>query len=900
VCTSTCAADITSTVCQKSGSTLCRVSTGASVSDRHDLDDLLKLALSRPHDAMARARDILAGRPGPHAASIAHQAAGIVLRDTGDVSAAIGELRSALRAARRTGSPEREADVLASLGVALVHANRTAPGLAALDHAASLSQGVLLGRVLHRRGAVLWFLGRYPAALDDLQRAVSLLRRGGDLAWTARALSTRGLVYLDLGAPARADADFRAAGTLYAQTNQELEAIHAMGHQAWAAYRSGDLPGALTLLDETAARYQPLNVPTPALSMDRCDVLLAAGLTTDALAEADAAVEEIQQARGPSSMRAELLLTAANCALAADRPRAAIERAQAARSLFRRQQRAWWDAHAGLILVRARFAIGPPSSRLLTMANRAALRLDQLESRDATHAHLLAGRVALDLGSRDEADLHLTLAARSRRHGPAMERVAGWLSAALRAEAAGDLRRMLSACRRGLEVLDEHRWTLGATELRAQATAHGAELAALGQRHAARQHQPRLLLTWSERWRATALAVPAVRIPAGAALAADLAALRQANARLAEARRQGTPTAVHEREQLRLEKAVRSRSLQARGTPGAGHAVVDIAQLLEALGSTQLIEIVDVDGKLQVLVAAAGRVRQLQAGSTEHATQAADFARFALRRLARRRPGDDLESAAAILRAAGPELQRAILGPAARMLHDGPVVVIPPGKLHGVPWGLLPALSDRVFSVAPSAGAWMRGHALRPPRRPQVVFARGPGLATDGAEVALLAELYEGAMLLSGPEATAAGLLSAIDGAWLAHIAAHGSFRADSPLFSSLRMHDGPLTVYDFEQLHRAPYWLILPSCDSGVLAPAGADELLGLAASLLPLGTAGLIVSMVPVNDRAVVPMMMNLHERLRAGHGLAEAMCGLRRDSAGDVMQRAAAASMLALGAC
>ena len=34
----------------------------------------------------------------------------------------------------------------------------------------------------------------------------------------------------------------------------------------------------------------------------------------------------------------------------------------------------------------------------------------------------------------------------------------------------------------------------------------------------------------------------------------------------------------------------------------------------------------------------------------------------------------------------------------------------------------------------------------------------------------------------------------------------------------------------------------MLSSCDSGVLAPAGADELLGLVSSLLPLGTAGII----------------------------------------------------------
>ena len=56
---------------------------------------------------------------------------------------------------------------------------------------------------------------------------------------------------------------------------------------------------------------------------------------------------------------------------------------------------------------------------------------------------------------------------------------------ALQAQAADDPRRLLAACRRGLAVLDEHRFTLGASELRAQATAHGAELALLAQRHAA-------------------------------------------------------------------------------------------------------------------------------------------------------------------------------------------------------------------------------------------------------------------------------------------------------------------------------------------------------------------------------------------------------------------------------
>jgi CHAT domain-containing protein len=300
-----------------------------------------------------------------------------------------------------------------------------------------------------------------------------------------------------------------------------------------------------------------------------------------------------------------------------------------------------------------------------------------------------------------------------------------------------------------------------------------------------------------------------------------------------------------------------------------------------------------------VLVCAAGRVRQFAAGRTEDAIRAADFARFALRRLARARTGDDPDSARAILKAVGPDLQEAVLGPAAASLGDGPVIVVPPGRLHAIPWAVVPALAGRVFSVAPSAQAWLRARAAAAPSSRQVTLARGPGLVTDGAEVPLLAEMYSGATVLSGEDATAARVLSAIDGAWLAHIAAHGRFRADSPLFSSLRMRDGPLTVYDFEQLRRAPYRLILSSCDSAVLAPAGADELLGLVSSLLPLGTAGIIAGVVPLNDHAVVPLMVNLHSRLRAGQSLADAMRGVRQDAAGDPVQQAAAMSLVALGA-
>src|SRR6266545_4117557 len=403
-----------------------------------DVDNLLPLALSRPREALARAREVLAGQPDAQDASVAHQAAGIVLREFGDVHAAVREVREALRLSRQTGSSEREADVLATLGVALVYAGHTADGLATFDRA--------------------------------LNQAVAVLRRAGDELWTARSLNARGLVYVAMGLPARADEDFRAAERWFAKTSQVLDASYTVLNRALVAFSSGDLPAALSLLDEAASLVRPLGVPVTAISVDRCAVLLAAGLADDALAEAGAAVREMERIRGRSTKKAELLLMAANCALAAGQPEAALDWANAAHRLSRSHQSAWWKAHAAGALVQARYAAGPATARLLREADRSAVGLELVGSADVARAHLLAGRVALDLGRREDADRHFLAAAQSRRRGPALSRASGWLSEALRAEAAGQTRRMFSACGYGLAVLEEHRFTLGASELRAQAT----------------------------------------------------------------------------------------------------------------------------------------------------------------------------------------------------------------------------------------------------------------------------------------------------------------------------------------------------------------------------------------------------------------------------------------------
>ncbi|MBT2227486.1 CHAT domain-containing protein [Nonomuraea sp. NEAU-A123] len=881
-----------------------------------DPHDVLAMVFARPRQAMTAATAMLADGRGPYETSIAHQAIGILRREFGDLDAAIRELRQAVRLARRSGSPDREADVLATLGIALLQHGRTRPGLSALDTAAALAGGTTRARVLFRRAGARWILGRHGEALDDLEIAAPALLGAGDTVWAARALTLRGHVRLARGSVALADEDFRVAQRMFATTSQEHDSVVAIQNRGVVAFRAGDLPAALDLLDEADRGFQALGTPMFDLAADRCAVLLAAGLARDALEQADGALGHLARLRGQATMRAELLLIAARAALLAGDPGTARARAGEARALFAGQRRAWWAAHAQLILIQTALTEatapigrtagggavsgssagqsdggmgsggGVVSARSLGEAGRLAARLATLGSPEVWQAHLLAGRTALVLGRAREADHHLAEAARARHRGPATARAGGWLAEALRAAAAGRPRRLLYACRAGLALIEEHRLAFGSSELRALATAHGAELVTLAQRHWLRAGRPRHLLAWTERWRATSLEVPPVRPPDDHWLLAQLAALRETDHLLGRARSEGSSSAATlERDRDRLEARVRAATLRVRGAgardddPGPGGR-----RLLAAIGGGRLVELVVVDGVLYALLCGDGRVRRFTVGPAAAAVTEIEFARSRLRRLAYQD-----RTAPQELARLGARLERALLGPVATRLGNerqsgGPLVVVPPSTLHGAPWGLLPALRRRAFSVAPSAAAWLRARTAVPPADGGVVLVRGPGVANADGEVRSIAELYAEAAgpatVLADGSATAQGVLAAIDGCRLAHLAAHGTFRADSPLFSSLLLDDGPLTVYDLERLRRAPYRLVLSSCDSGQVAAVGADEVLGPATALLRLGTAGIVASVVPVNDEAAVPVMVALHDGLRRGLSLAEALCAARGD--------------------
>ena len=218
------------------------------------------------------------------------------------------------------------------------------------------------------------------------------------------------------------------------------------------------------------------------------------------------------------------------------------------------------------------------------------------------------------------------------------------MARAVLADVEGRPRDMLAACSRGLDLIDVHLGTLGATELRAQATARGDDLARLALGHAARTGDAGRLLVWSERWRATALAVPPVRLDVEPEMTRDLAALRVVAARLDDddsrrpAPRCGGSSGASRR------PYVGGRCTAQAPASGGRTPPVRVAELRSLLGDTDLVELTEVDGQLFAVVVSGDRPPAMHhVGPVEVAERALAHALFALRREGSRRGATPLD-----------------------------------------------------------------------------------------------------------------------------------------------------------------------------------------------------------------------------------------------------------------
>ncbi len=872
--------------------------TGTDRRQSLDRDALLALALAQPGEALRRAEHVVASGAGPVDEAVARQAIGIVLRDRGDTPGARTQLRLALRLQRRAGNADGVADVLSSLGITHALAGDFVAGIDCLTQARSLVRGATAGRVLVRLGYVLTLSGRFDEALAELTTAVTLLRPARDPVWQARAHNNRGLAALALGNTRLAEADFSFAEDCFDAAGQHLETAIARYNQGTVAAAAGQLPKALRLYDESGQQFAELGLFFSEVFTDECVLLLAAGLAQDALRTAETGLDRARSLRGQATSVATLALFAARAASAAGRPRDARDHARRARRMFAAQGRVVGADLARVAELEAALSLGPTRRTAPALASEVADRLSLLAPDESVRAHLLAARLALAARRPERALPHLRVAAGSRHRGSAIDRVTGWLAQAMLCDVEGRPRAMLAACARGLDVLDEYRISLGATEARATATTHGRDLVRLALRYAVARRDPRLVVRWNERLRSTLWLPPPATEREDRVLSAELAALRDVSRQLERQGDEETARRLRRRRDA-LEASVRARALRREGTPGRAGRAHTVAPDISA--DVVVVELVEVDGTLFAATVHGRRARLHEVGPAEAAATAVQHAQALLRRMARgtARHGDVL------LAAAGRELQARLLGGATAEVErtsqdDAPdVVLVAPARLYAAPWTLLPALTGRVVALAPSTRLWARAAATQPPDAGHVVLVSGPGLATGGGEIRPLVAAHPDPAVLTGPDATAERVLAALDGAALAHVAAHGVFRSDNPQFSALQLADGPLTVFDLERLARPPHRMVLASCDSGRMAPAGADELLGMVTCLVSLGTTGVLAPISPVHDEATVRLMVDLHAGLAEGLGLPAAAFRARACSAGDPLAEATAASFLVFGA-
>jgi CHAT domain-containing protein len=845
-----------------------------------EADRLVGVEPRRARQVAARAASSARAGGDAVAEAAAYRADALAALALGRLVEATAAIERAVRIAERAGETQAAGEARITLAVMRYLHGKTTAALRQLDRAEEQLKGPLVGRLLMQRGLILQECGRATEALAAYRDAVPLLRAAEDRSRLARLHNNRGILHVMRGGFRAAYLDLSAAHDLHHELGQEGMAADALWNLGFLAARQGDVPEALGRYDEAEAVHRRLGTPNPELLLDRCEVLLAVGLIDEARATAERAVPALR-ADSMAARAAEGMLLLAQAELADGSPTEAQDAATRAARSFARQRRPQWALLARSVALRADERRKMPPQILRPRALRLAAELDRADWRaPALDARLVAARAALDLGATKTARRELRAASAARRGGPLALRIRAWYAEALLRTADGNLIGAERALRAGLDAVDRERATVGATELRVHMASHGGDLALLGVELAEKSGSAGKVLAWTERWRAGALHMVPARPPEDAELADSLAELRRASADAETALLEGRPTGPPLARKSALEQRVRQLARHSSGTRMAtmsGPPRID--ELAAAAGDSVLIEFADFRGTLLAVTIRDGRMKLHRLGSTDAVIRAGESARFALRRLATGH--GESETARQALATAADRLDAALFRPLD--LDDRALVVIPPGSLHSLPWRVLPSAAGRPITVAPSAASWLRASRVPvPDPTGRVLLVAGPRLPAAQQEVAALAELYPAARVLTGDAATAEATLHGLDGAAIAHVAAHGRLRRDNALFSAFDCADGPITVYELERLRAAPALVVLSACQSGVASVAAGDELMGSTAALFSLGTRSIIATVVPVDDSATAPLMAALHAELRDGRSPAVALATVAEHTA------------------
>jgi CHAT domain-containing protein len=226
-------------------------------------------------------------------------------------------------------------------------------------------------------------------------------------------------------------------------------------------------------------------------------------------------------------------------------------------------------------------------------------------------------------------------------------------------------------------------------------------------------------------------------------------------------------------------------------------------------------------------------------------------------------------------------LYQELIAPIAHLLKSEHLVFVQHGPLHYVPFHALndgeSYLIDR-FSVsyAPSASVYALCQAKQSKAAGGPLILGVPDAQTPSIqmEVEALASMFPDAKLFLGEQATEEVLRTHGRASRIIHLATHGYFRQDNPLFSSIRLGDSHLSLYDIYHLQLPAELIVLSGCATGLNVVTPGDELIGLVRGLLQAGAQSLVLSLWDVHDESTKDFMIAFYSRLQQGHAKAKAM--------------------------
>jgi CHAT domain-containing protein len=228
------------------------------------------------------------------------------------------------------------------------------------------------------------------------------------------------------------------------------------------------------------------------------------------------------------------------------------------------------------------------------------------------------------------------------------------------------------------------------------------------------------------------------------------------------------------------------------------------------------------------------------------------------------------------------DLYSRLIGPVAELLKSSSLVIVPYGPLHSLPFHALfdgeNYVVDRfTVSYSPSASVFCRSRyrGLGNPEDISLILgiedSRMPAIKE---EIDAVAAMLPNARVFWAGDATESALREYGPSSRVIHIATHGYFRSDNPMFSAIRLADSYLTLHDLYGMNLPAEFMTLSGCVTGLGVIEAGDELIGLARGLLYAGARCLLLTLWEVDDQSTAHFMRILYGHSENGFSRAAAV--------------------------